>query len=199
MRRVSVVAAAVAIAASVAGEAQASGEPLLVRAGANFQRVGGFLVRSDPTYRGAIQAFGNASSCRLVRGSPANAIALWRSIGVRISLVTYGGMPEGETGCTAPDLIHIDRITLTGKRWRTARGLKVGDSGYRLRQLYRLARYRHLGASYFPNSYFLVQVRQRCRIGDCTGTPFLDVPRLVARMRDGRVSAIVVPVGAQGE
>lgn len=88
----------------------------------------------DPTYRGAIRAFGRASACRLVSG-PTHVQARWGTLGLRVELVTFGAMPAGEMGCTRPDLIRIDRIRVRGRRWRTARGLRVGDTVERLRAL----------------------------------------------------------------
>ncbi len=186
--------------AARAGSPHAEGthHRFLLHAGARFQRVGTFDVRRDPTYRGAISAFGDASECRLVQRSPDAALATWRSLGIRIRLATLGSIPEGESGCTAPDLIHIDRIEVTGRQWHTTRGLRVGESGYRLRQLYPDVKYRPLSEPFFPNAYFLVAVRERCVIGICDA-PYVTAPRLVAKMRDGRVVAFVFPVGAQGE
>lgn len=164
----------------------------MLRAGANNQRVGDFTVRRDPTYRGAIRAFGEASRCRLVSG-PTFVEASWRSLGLIILLVTFGGMPEGETGCTRPDLIHISSIHITGSRWYTAAGLKVGHSGARVRRLYPRAIFKRRG-----RVWWLVHVRQRCVIGLCE-RELETVPRLIARMKHGRVASFVFPVGAQGE
>ena len=102
-------------------------------------------------------------------------------------------MPEGDTGCTRPDLIHISTIHITGRSWYTAAGLKVGHSGARLSRLYPRAIFRRQ-----ERAWWLVHVRQRCVIGLCE-QEFETVPRLIAKMRQGRVSSFVFPVGAQGE
>jgi hypothetical protein len=107
--------------------------------------------------------------------------------------VTYGLMPDGETGCTRPDLIHISSIHITGQRWYTGAGLKVGQSGARLRRLYPRAIFQRR-----ERAWWLVHVRQRCVIGVCD-QEFETVPRLIARMKHGRVASFVFPVGAQGE
>jgi hypothetical protein len=177
---------------SALGQTAAAKQSFVLRAGTNFQRVGDFTVRRDPTYRGAIRAFGEASRCRLVRG-PSFVEASWRSLGVTILLVTYGLIPGGETGCTRPDLIHISSIHITGSRWYTAAGLKVGQSGARLAQLYPRAILKRS-----QRAWWLVHVRQRCVIGVCD-QEFDTVPRLIAKMRQGRVASFVFPVGAQGE
>ena len=179
-------------APSLRGERVVAEQSFVLRAGANYQRVGDFTVRRDPTYRGAIRVFGEASRCRLVLG-PTSVEASWRPLGLIILLVTFGGLPEGETGCTRPDLIRISTIHITGSRWYTASGLKVGHSGARIRQLYPRAIFRRR-----ERAWWVVHVRQRCVIGFCE-REFETVPRLKAKMRNGRVSSFVLPVGAQGE
>ena len=164
----------------------------VLRAGANSQRVGPFRVGSDPTYRGAIGAFDKASRCRLLSGRT-YAEASWRSLGLTILLVTYGGMPQDETGCTRPDLINISSIHVTGPNWHTVAGLKVGQSGSRVRRLYPHAIFNRR-----EHAWWLVHVRERCVIGTCD-RKFETVPRLKAKMRRGRVASFVFPVGAQGE
>lgn len=167
-------------------------QSFVLRASANFQQVGTFRVRRDPTYRGAIRAFGEASGCRLVSG-PSFVEATWRPIGLTMLLVTFGGMPPGETGCTRPDLIRISTIHVTGTQWYSATGLKVGHSGARVHRLYPRAIFRRA-----EHAWWLVHVRQRCVIGICDHE-FETVPRFKAKMRRGRVAAFVFPVGAQGE
>lgn len=181
-----------AVGTSASGQGVAASQSFVLRAGPSYQRVGDFTVRRDPTYRGAIRAFGEASRCRLVSG-PTFVEASWRPLGLIILLVTFGGMPEGETGCTRPDLIHISTIHITGTRWYTAAGLKVGQSGARLRQLYPRAIFRKR-----ERAWWLVHVRERCVIGVCD-QEVVTVPRLKAKMKQGRVASFVFPVGAQGD
>jgi hypothetical protein len=114
-------------------------------------------------------------------------------LGLTILLVTFGGMPEGETGCTRPDLIRISSIHITGERWYTAAGLKVGQPGARIARLYPRAILKR-----FQRAWWLVHMRQRCVIGVCD-QEFETVPRLIAKMRQGRVASFVFPVGAQGD
>jgi hypothetical protein len=176
------------------GQAAAPQLSFVLRAGTDFrsQRVGDFRVRRDPTYRGAIRAFGKASACRLVSG-PSHVKATWGWMGLSMVLVTFGGMPEGETGCTRPDLIWISTITVTGELWYTASGLKVGQSGARVSRLYPRAIFKRR-----ERAWWLVYARERCVIGICDDE-FITVPRLIAKMRRGRVASFVFPVGAQGE
>ena len=170
------------VSTTASGERLTAKQSFVLRAGTNFQRVGDFTVRRDPTYRRAIRAFGEASRCRLVSG-PTFVEAVWRPLGLIVLLVTYGGMP-GRTGCTSPDLIHISSIHITGSRWYTAVGLKVGQSGARLRQLYPRAIFRR-----GEQAWWLVHVRQRCVIGVCEHE-FETVPRLRAENEE-RPSSVV--------
>jgi len=109
-----------------------------LQAGASFWRIGDWYLRpSRPaslTLEGAIDALGKPTSCRA--DGPGEATATWRNVGVRVKLATLGGLPKGEGGCEAADLIHVVRAVVTGREWTTARGLRVGDSGYRVRRLY---------------------------------------------------------------
>jgi hypothetical protein len=184
-----------AIALAIGGRTALAQEPaqsLVLRAGPNFQQLGPFRIRRDPTYRGAIRIFGPASRCRLVTG-PTFVEAHWQPLGLTLLLVTYGRMPEGETGCTRPDLIHISSIHVTGTQWRTGAGLKIGDSGTRIPRLYPRALFMRR-----QRAWWLVPVRERC-IFCASNQKFHTVARLKAKMRQGRVAAFVFPVGAQGE
>ena len=76
------------------------------------------------------------------------------------------------------------RATVTSRgAWRTAVGLRVGDGVGRLKRLYPRARYRRgPGGS---TGYWLV-TRRTCELGG--RQPY---PGLLARVRDGRVAALV--------
>ena len=170
----------------------------LIQASATFQRLGDYWVSRNPSFEGAIEALGEPSSCRLVGGSPTVAYASWRSLGVRMHLVTFGGMPTGETGCTAPDEIHVSTIRVTGKRWYTSKMLQVGSSVARLRRLYPKAIANKGVRGWYGRGYWLVTARRPC-LGICGGVRWETAPVLVAETRAGRVSSIVFVVGAQGE
>lgn len=186
-----VIVAAAALCVPPAG-ATAHARSFVVESGPTSQQVGDFVVWRDPTYRGAIAAFGPASFCRLIRGDPTWAMAAWLSLGLHIELRTYGSPPAGETGCTAPDSIRVAAVTLTDRRWRTTRGLRIGDRAARLKRLYPAARV------HSPRSRWIVTTVSRCAIGVCP-RKYVVVPRLIGRLTGGRVSAFVLPVGAQGD
>jgi len=101
----------------------------VIRTSATIQHLGGWKIERDPTLRGAIRALGRPTSCRILDG-PDHAVARWRPLGVAIELRTYATPPRGRTGCTAPGSIQVDHVRVT------SRGLRVGDSATKLRQLY---------------------------------------------------------------
>jgi hypothetical protein len=77
-------------------------------------------------------------------------------------------------------------VTVTGRAaWRTALGLRVGDAVARLRSLYPHARLKGQG---FDRGYWLV-TRQIC--AEVGGGSY---PGLLARVRSGRVSALVAGI-----
>lgn len=200
IRRALIAAALVAgaiVPASSAKPTRAQ-ESFLIQASASFQRLGEYWVSDNPSYAGAIQSLGAASACHLVNGDPSWVTASWRSLGVRMSLVTFGGMPAGKTGCSAPASIHVSTIRVTGKRWLTSRTLRVGDSASRLRRLYPKAPATAGVRGWYSAGYWLVTRRQRC-LGDCGAVQWQTAPVLTAEVKNGRVSSIVFVVGAQGE
>jgi len=173
--------------------------PWVLRAGRSFQRVGQFRIDADPTYRGAIRAFGPASSCKLAV-IDSGAIVRWAALGLRIRIATLAGIPPGKTACTAPADLKVDNVRITSTRWRTSLGLRVGSAVRILRRLYPQATYHQTGRSEgFPaQSYWLVTTRTAC-LGICGATRFVTVPQLAAGVRGGKVAFFSFRVGAQGE
>ena len=124
--------------------------------------------------------FGAPSTTRREQGVA--CVAAWPRIGLTLSFLDLsGGNP-----CATGGLI---RATVTSRgTWRTSKGLRKGDSVARLRQLYPGARYRrHIHAW---TGYWLV-TRRACELGG-----FEPFPGLLARVRDGRVTALVVATTA---
>jgi hypothetical protein len=183
---------ALAAASATAPQPASAADSFLIWVTPKSQRLGDFRVRRNPTYQGAINAFGEADQCTLVAGG-AVGVAVWRSLGFRINVTTFGYPGPNATPCNAPEAHWIDRITVTGSRWRTRSGLQVGDPISKLHRLYPKAR-RHQG---WRAGYWLVAARDFC-IGDCP-TRFVSVPRLIAKIKNNRVSAFVFHVGAQGD
>jgi hypothetical protein len=170
----------------------------LIQASASFQRLGDYWISDDATYAGAIRALGSADACHLVGRDPAHVVAVWRSLGVRIDLRTYGFVPPGKTGCTAPDQIHVSTVRVTARRWYTSLRLRVGESTSRLTRLYRKAKESRAVPGWYGRGYWLVTRRTAC-LGECGDTRFVTAPVLVAETNRGRVVSFVFVVGAQGE
>jgi hypothetical protein len=170
----------------------------LMQASASFQRLGDYWISDDPSYSGAIEALGAPSSCHLVDSTPSHVTASWRPLGVRMDLVTFGGVPAGKTGCTAPASIQVSTVRVTGKKWFTSLKLRVGDPVTKLQRLYPRASPTKGVRGWYRKGYWLVTRRGIC-LGDCGGARYTTVPVLVAETTAGRVSSIVFVVGAQGE
>jgi hypothetical protein len=197
----SVCIAAAAVLASAALSAPERGSASwLVQAGKTFQRAGEYTIRRNTRLQDAIKAYGEPSTCRVV-GSQNHAVVRWPDRGIWIDAWTYGLLPEGETGCTSPDLIYVSEIRLTDPRWMTSLGLRVGDKTTKLRRLYPRAVYSDRRTGHRRSEYWLVTAHGPC-IGVCTRFERrhgVDYPRLSAQVRGGRVIALWVPVFGQGE
>ncbi len=115
-----------------------------------------------------------------------------------MNLVTFGGLPAGKTGCTAPASIHVSTVRVTGTRWYTSFGLRVGDSVVKLRRLYRRAQSTRGVPGWYGSGYWLVTERIAC-IGECGGKQWVTAPVLVGEVRNSRAARFVFVIGAQGE
>ena len=169
----------------------------LIQASASFQRLGAFWIRDDPTYAAAVRSLGPSSSCHLVDRDPSHVVASWRPMGVSMDLLTYGGMPNGKTGCTAPELIWVSTVRVTGRSWYTSLGLRVGDPVTKVKRAYRHAAATRGLRGWHGPGYLLVTRRAAC-VGVCSKT-FVTAAVLVAEVNGGRVRSLVFVVGAQGE
>ena len=142
-------------------------------------RIGDLRPQRDATVAAARAAFGRPSS-RRDRGNLC-PIA-WRAIGVRILFANFGG----GSAC-APRLGRAQVAVVSGRRWRTAQGLRIGATPGRLREVYPGAD--RVGA----RSYRIVTGRSV--IGSDDG-PYAVVS---ARLSRGRISSFRLFVGAAGE
>jgi hypothetical protein len=179
MRFALVPLAAVALAAP-AGSLAAAEADLVVRAD---NRIDDFRVKADGTLGGAVAALGRPS--RVVRTSAVSCRVSWRRLGVRMGFYNLGGLnPCGRrTG-------HFSNAVLRGSRWRTGLGLRIGDPVCRLRALYPNAKYKRDGNG--GSGWWLVVRTSPFGTG---GT----YPGLLARSRDGVVTAFVVRYPAGGD
>jgi hypothetical protein len=108
--------------------------------------------------------------------SPQDCLQSWKGARLAVTFFTFEGKP-----CAAGVALIV---TVTGRAaWRTAVGLRVGDTAARLRSLYPRARLRTGFAG--DSGYWLVTRRVCAEVGGGS------YPGLLARMRNGRVSALV--------
>lgn len=121
---------------------------------------------------------------RRIRRRPNSCLVTWPRIGLTIDFGTIGTDPTNPcTGGTA------FAVTITSRAaWRTAVGLAVGDPATRLQRLYPRAS-RRQDASGPWRGYWLVTRRLCPTVGGGT------YPALLARTRDGRVTALVASAG----
>lgn len=144
--------------------------PLMVRTAASGAgNLAGWPLRREPLAGGVVRIGPPASLSRVPRG----CLARWPALGAAM-LVTGAGDP-----CAA-ESAAVRWARLSGAIWRTQRGLVVGDSLARLRQLYPKARPRQ-------GRWWLVTGRQ-------AGSR-RPAPRLRAEVGAGRVRALWVDVG----
>jgi hypothetical protein len=143
--------------------------------------IGGFRVQKDGSLAGAIAALGQPSSKQLRSGT---CYVKWTSAGVRMTFYNLGGAnPCGPRG-------RFGTATITGREWRTSKGLRVGASVSAIRSYFPRATYKR--DAFFGNGWWLVT--RYSAIG--TGGYY---PGLLARTANGRVTALVVRYPAGGD
>jgi hypothetical protein len=174
----------------------------MIRTSSTLMRLGDYRIDKDPTYAGAVAALGPSSSCRLIKNrflgvDRSHALASWATLGVVVELRTYGSLPPAKSACTAPHSIRVHTVRATDRRWRTSRGLRIGDPVDRLRRLYSSAKAVHGLPGWYAGGYWLITrpVGGYEGIGGLRGT----APVLVAEKVHGRVSGFVLVVGAEGD
>lgn len=140
------------------------------------------VVGGRPTLPNAYRAFGRPSS---ERGKRTVRYVEWRAAGVSITGATLGGCRR--TRCRTDEL-QVQSARVTGPRWQTAEGLRVGDPTARVAELYDVdvpagddSRDVVVADAYYPVG------------GDG------DLPTVTARIRDGIVKGFDVWVGGAGD
>jgi hypothetical protein len=136
-----------------------------------------------PNRRNAIKAYGKPDG-----KSPQGCPNKWKQLGVRIVTADFGGGPP----CASTT--RVQQIVITGKQWTTERGLKIGDSLDRVRELYpELKRFNDL---YGKNKYWRYSWALVLEESPVGGPPNL-IDRLAAEIRDRKVRSLKVsPYGA---
>jgi hypothetical protein len=140
--------------------------------------IGDFKPARNPTLAAAIRAYGRPTARS---GGGEICRVRWAGLGVRIRFQNLGGVDS----CT-PRNGRAQKAVVSGDRpWRTDRGLRLGDSTRRVRQLYP-------GARRTARGFRLVEAV----------LPFGSPRRysvLGARVRAGRAGAFSLFIGAAGD
>jgi hypothetical protein len=142
-----------------------------------FTNIGGYSPTRDGSLDGARGVFGRPSS---IRKEPYRMCTVkWADLG--ITMRTYLIAPSG-SGCD-PEGRHWS-TRLTDERWRTALGLKIGDSTQKLMRLYP-------GTFRRPGGWWWLLQRDFLGTGD-------QQPMLRVRVTNGRVREFIVWYPAGG-
>jgi hypothetical protein len=175
MRLVLALGLVAAALASAAVDAQAEPAPYVIH---SDRSAGGIVIaRSLPAT--AIARFG-APTSRKAEGP--SCLMYWARLKLAIRFLDFERRPC-KNGVAAA-------ITVTSREhWRTAVGLRVGDRVARLWRLYPQAS-RQIG-TYTPYAGYWLVTRRAC--AEVGGAPY---PGLLARARNGRVTALVVSTTA---
>lgn len=167
-------AATASLATAGAGTASAD-FAIHVRGDGRIARIGDLVDPAAASLPVARRVFGDPRPPRRDRVS---CPARWLGLGLLINFVDLGG----GNPCTGEG--NAQSATVTDARWRTARGLHVGDRLGRLRELYP-------GASRHGRAWWLIS--RRSPFGEGRFAP------LAAVVADGRVRALEVWIGGAGE
>jgi hypothetical protein len=95
----------------------------------SVRAIGDFKPAQNPRLRAAIRAFGQPSGSS---GGGEICRVRWARLGVRIQFQNFGGVDSCE-----PRHGRAQKAIVSGdRRWRTTKGLRIGDSVARLRRLH---------------------------------------------------------------
>ncbi len=127
-----IVAAISLSAVGVAAPTAAARPGGMIRTGSNgVTALGSWRVSTHPRYRAAIHALGSPNGVKATASD--TCTGTWGALGLRILFTTFGG----GSGCGATLAQSGTIFGASGRQsWRTARGLRVGDSLTRLERLY---------------------------------------------------------------
>jgi hypothetical protein len=165
-----------------------------VQASSRAINVGGYRIYGGtvlPNYQGAIGVFGTPQMCVLRPFAPGQKPASnysrvrWTTLGLTAEFITYGVISDGGDACSKPRDVQLSTLTVTGTRWRTDLGLKVGDTAAQLQHLYPTALPHN-------NAYWIIT--RKSVVGSVATVPVFSVT-----IAHGRVTSFVFSIGAQGE
>jgi hypothetical protein len=162
---------AVTAAVLLALPASAASPPYVVQ---GDRAVGGLRIARG-TLAQARQRFGPPSTVRS-RASGVECNANWPRIGLKLTFLDFSGR-------ACQDGVLVTATITSRSAWRTAVGLRVGDSVARIRQLYPRASLHPASPPW--TGYWLVTRRTCEEVGG------IQYPGLLARVRGGRVTALI--------
>jgi hypothetical protein len=163
--------------ASLALPAAAAGRSFVIQ---GDHTIGGYAVKRDGSLQGAIREFGRPTS---LQGREEFCTARWPALGLRIVFYNLGG----QNPCL-PRYGRFSDALLTGKRWRTSSGLRIGDTRSDLLRLHPRARPSPLTRAWW---WLVTRISP---FGE--GGPY---GALSAKLNRGRVSAFSVVYPAGGD
>jgi hypothetical protein len=183
-RTVTLIAAALfAAVLSAAPAAPADARPFVIEARGSetgpgvVRAIGDFRPARNPRLGAAIRAYGETTSRR---GGGEICRVRWANIGVRITFQNFGGVDSCE-----PSGGRAQKAVVDDDRWRTGKGLRIGNEISRLRRLYPDAERTSRGFRLVEGILPFGQPRRYAVLG--------------ARVADGRVRAFTMFVGAAGD
>jgi hypothetical protein len=143
-----IIVAAAAGAVLLVAAASASAHQFTIR---GDWKMGSFLVKRDGTLRGAIDAFGAPGDVDR-RSGGSSCVVRWPRHGLRMAFYNLGG----HDACR-PAHGFFSNARARGPHWRTGRGLEIGDSRRRLRNLYPKAAHHSAEPGFWPAGWWLVR------------------------------------------
>ena len=177
-RRVFLRTAAISLVAVAVAAPAAAASPGGVTA------LGSWHVSKHPTFQAAVRAMGAASAVHVhAPGNSCTANGTWSKLGLRVLFTLFSADPY----CA-----HVRAQTATisgtagGRHWQTSRGLRVGDSLGKLKQLYPRAIKGHGGWAIVYSRHSVIAEGSR-----------LDI--VTARIKANRVSALTLWIGGAGD
>ncbi len=147
-------------------------------------QIGSYKLRVDPTLQGAIEVFGTPTRVKRTGPQGWNACAArWAAHGINIWFYNLAG----QDSCK-PQYGAFGSATMTDKRWRTLKGLRIGDTYQKLTRLYSPRHFRGKWA------VLVSEIRR----ADCSLPKGCLFPMVEAKVMNGRVVAFRVNYTAGG-
>jgi hypothetical protein len=184
-RRIAILVAISLAAVGVAAPAAAAKPGGSIQTGPNgVTALGSWHVSTHSTFPAAVRALGAANQVQAhPHGSSCTGIGTWSGLGLRVVFTSFSTDPY----CKA---VRAQTGTISGaagrRHWQTARGLRVGDSLGKLKQLYPKAVKGHGGWAIVYSLHSVIAEGSR-----------LDI--VTAQVKGNRVSAFKLWIGGAGD